>query len=135
MSRTYYENMTSHLKEFFYVITGSFIGSSLRYFIYRYGNLSFLNHGLSSTLFVNALGSFVFGLCLTQIKSSAPFGLFLAVGIIGSFTTFSTFSFESVTLLLEGKIGYFAFNILMNLSLSFLSFYIGFLINQKYFSF
>lgn len=126
--------MNLHLKEFLYVVSGGFIGTSLRYFVYRYGNLSFLNYGLSSTLFVNVVGSFIFGLLITQIKSSGPFGLFMAMGIIGSFTTFSTFSYESVHLLQEGKLGYFGLNVTLNVTLSFLAFYIGFLINQKYFA-
>lgn len=39
---------------------------------------------------------------LTETLASAELRLFIAMGVLGSFTTFSTFSFETVELIREG---------------------------------
>ena len=61
------------------------------------------------TLVVNVVGSFVLGLvyeCGTLLwQSSNEFKAFLIVGILGGFTTFSTFSLEIVVLFQKGEIG------------------------------
>lgn len=60
-----------------------------------------------STLVVNALGSFLIGVVLRLSLEGALSGearLFLAVGVLGGFTTFSTFSYETLALLQEGQV-------------------------------
>lgn len=60
------------------------------------------------TLGVNLLGSFLLGLLFAAIQREAippEFQGLLAVGVLGSFTTFSTFSLETLTLLHEGAWG------------------------------
>lgn len=54
---------------------------------------------------VNVLGSLLLGFAmvwLTETLASAELRLFVMVGLLGSFTTFSTFSFETVELIREG---------------------------------
>lgn len=54
---------------------------------------------------VNVLGSLLLGFAmvwLTETLASAELRLFVAMGFLGSFTTFSTFSFETVELIREG---------------------------------
>ncbi|MEX2473083.1 MAG: fluoride efflux transporter CrcB [Gemmatimonadota bacterium] len=54
---------------------------------------------------VNVLGSLLLGFAmvwLTETLASAELRLFVAMGFLGSFTTFSTFSFETVELIQEG---------------------------------
>ncbi len=53
------------------------------------------------TLAVNVTGSFALGFALVWLQSQAPseqFRHFVAIGFLGSFTTFSTFSYETVAL-------------------------------------
>ncbi len=60
------------------------------------------------TFAVNALGSLMIGLVfgLAQAKSISPgTTMFLAVGVLGGFTTFSAFSYETMRLLANGSIG------------------------------
>lgn len=58
------------------------------------------------TLVVNILGCFVIGLFLTMAEGrfliSPSVRVFVAVGIIGGFTTFSTLNFETLELLRDG---------------------------------
>lgn len=54
---------------------------------------------------VNVLGSLLLGFAmvwLTESLASAEVRLFVAMGFLGSFTTFSTFTFETVELIREG---------------------------------
>lgn len=57
------------------------------------------------TFSVNVVGCFVLGAAVVWIQSteaSAPVRHFLTVGLMGSFTTFSTYSFETLALLETG---------------------------------
>lgn len=75
----------------------------------------FLPYG---TLAVNVLGSLALGWLATvfldrpEINSALRLGI--AVGFLGAFTTFSTFSLESVQLLLNGAVWRAMLNIAVN---------------------
>ena len=56
------------------------------------------------TLLTNVIGSFVMGMLVSAFEQS-PMLLFATVGLCGGFTTFSTFSMQSVTLLQQGRYG------------------------------
>jgi CrcB protein len=61
-----------------------------------------------ATLAINLVGSFLFGLLLGTATSrnwSELTTLTLGTGFLGAFTTFSTFSYESYTLLRTDRIG------------------------------
>ncbi|MCF6266305.1 MAG: fluoride efflux transporter CrcB [Desulfuromusa sp.] len=73
------------------------------------------------TLFVNIVGSFllallmVFGLRSTLLSSEIRIGL--SVGFMGGFTTFSTFSYETLRLLEDGSFWQAGLNIVLNIVL------------------
>ena len=62
-----------------------------------------------STLLVNLLGAFAIGLCFALIYERAivdeRWAPFLVAGLLGSLTTFSTFSLETLSLIQRGEIG------------------------------
>ena len=70
------------------------------------------------TLAVNVIGSFllglliVFGLRSTLLSSELRIGL--TVGLMGGFTTFSTFSYETARLLEEGSLWQAGANVILN---------------------
>src|SRR6056297_615231 len=74
------------------------------------------------TVLVNVAGSFLLGLLLTmgvrQFPVSPDVRLGLAVGFLGGFTTFSTFSYQTLMLLEEGSHWSAVANVLLNVSLS-----------------
>ncbi len=93
---------------YLYLAIGSIAGAFSRY------QLGLWVTGLSgnplgfpwATFIINVSGSFVMGFFmeyLSDIASSREMRAMLTVGFCGSYTTFSTFSHESVTLLREGQ--------------------------------
>jgi fluoride exporter len=58
--------------------------------------------GFYATLFINVSGSFLIGVVIemsqTRANVSPLWRYFLATGILGGYTTFSTFSFEALSL-------------------------------------
>ncbi len=74
------------MQPFVYVFLGGAAGSVLRY-----------SAGLllpSGTFFVNMLGSFLIGLLATLLPQGSPIRSLLIVGLLGGFTTFSSFQWE-----------------------------------------
>lgn len=84
---------------------GGTTGTLLRYFVYQFAD-RYLNKVLPwGTLLVNLTGSFAIGFIWGLLeKTGLPpaFRLFVFIGILGSFTTFSTFAFDSYNLLHQG---------------------------------
>ncbi|HKI59703.1 MAG TPA: fluoride efflux transporter CrcB [Mariprofundaceae bacterium] len=68
------------------------------------------------TFAVNALGSFLLGFLFVWLiersTASELVRLALTVGMLGAFTTFSTYSLESIRLLQEGALGMAATNVM-----------------------
>ena len=60
------------------------------------------------TLFVNVVGSFLMGLLsiflVEKLNLSAEWHMAILIGVLGSFTTFSTFSMETLVLLEQGDL-------------------------------
>ena len=79
----------------------------------------------------NVLGSFVIGLLAGAI-SSGRFHLpyqartFLIVGVLGGFTTFSSFSLDTLALVRDGHQAQAFWNVLGQVSLSLLGVWVGF---------
>lgn len=99
------------------VAAGGAIGSLGRYWL-TISLVRYPPHWLPlGTVTVNVLGSFMIGLVwayLQQRSESELLRLFVAVGMLGGFTTFSTFSLETVYFLSEGEWPRAVVNILMN---------------------
>lgn len=91
------------------VAIGAAIGGVLRYVV---GQLFLQRFGPGfpyGTLFINVSGSFLIGI-VAQLALTRAFGmtplvrLLLATGILGGYTTFSTFSLDGLTLLESGML-------------------------------
>ena len=84
------------------VAAGGVVGAVARYLVYvATGHL--LGHGFPyATLIVNVVGSFAMGVLVETMalvwSTSTEMRLFLSTGILGAFTTFSTFSLDFATL-------------------------------------
>jgi fluoride exporter len=80
------------------------------------------------TFFVNVTGSFLIGIVLVLVERGtlpAEARLFLAVGILGGYTTFSSFTYETLQLLNGGDVVPVLFNTLGQLLIGLLAVYLG----------
>lgn len=111
-----------------YVALGGAIGASARYLVggwmgaWRGPNFPW------GTFFANVSGSFLIGVVLVLAEAgSLPAGAraFLAVGVLGGYTTFSSFSYESLGLLTDSGVLLMLLNTLGQLALGLVFVYFG----------
>lgn len=101
---------------------GGFFGSALRYLVGA-GVARLAGHHAFpwATLTVNVVGSFVIGVLggyvLLRDILNEQARLFVMVGMLGGFTTFSTFSNETVQLIKSGQSAVAVTNILLHVGL------------------
>ena len=102
------------------IAVGGALGSVVRYMlsglVYRSSQTLFP----VGTLFVNLSGSFVIGLLwgISERYMLSPLvRTFLFVGVLGGYTTFSTFALESYNLLNERELVMFGLNIALSVAL------------------
>ena len=81
------------------------------------------------TLAVNVLGCFLIGLLHGMAETRSLLGpdirIFLFIGVLGGFTTYSTFGFESLALLKDGAILKASLNIILHVLLGLIAVWIG----------
>jgi CrcB protein len=114
-----------------YVAIGGALGSVARYLmqtlIGKYSGVTF-PYG---TLIVNISGSIIMGLFIgwlagrQTLSNAQDLRLFIAVGILGGYTTFSSFSLEAITLYEEGKVAAMAAYIIASVVISLLGLLAG----------
>jgi len=100
---------------------GGAVGAVLRYWISS-GVYALIGRGFPyGTLVVNVLGSLVMGFLYIWLLERMPGGVamraFLLIGLLGAFTTFSTFSVETLNLMEAGQIASAVLNTLLSVVL------------------
>ena len=113
------------MKYLLFIALGGAGGAVSRYVLSNYVH-SWTNHHIPfGTLAVNVLGSFLIGilyvLIMEKMTIHQDWRSVLMVGFLGAFTTFSTFSLESIRLLEQGHIGSALFYILASVTLCILA--------------
>lgn len=88
------------------VMVGGAIGAGFRYHLSRVA-LQQMGPGFPwGTWIANLLGGLLMGVLAgtlaREVDGGAPLRLFLGVGVLGGFTTFSAFSLETYTMLVRG---------------------------------
>lgn len=103
------------------VALGGAIGASAR-FLTGVGAMRAFGHTSFpvGVLTVNILGSFIMGIFVVMAanKGLTHWGPFVMTGILGGFTTFSSFSLETVTLIERGAFGLAGLYVLLSVGLS-----------------
>lgn len=103
--------------KFVLVILGGSIGSLARYSVSGWVHGKYAGVFPLGTLTVNLVGSFLIGVLWALFESAAmspTLRVFLFVGILGGFTTFSTYSLETLSLMRDGEVRTALLNILVN---------------------
>lgn len=114
---------------------GGFIGSVLRYLtgglIYKFIDTPFIPYGTLAVNFVGCLLiGFLGGLNENHDLMSPNVSLLVFVGVLGGYTTFSTFGYESFLLLQDDQFMRAAANIVANVLLSLFGVFLGFLLHK-----
>lgn len=124
------------MREIMLVFFGAGIGGVLRFVL---GSLVYSVTGRNfpyGTLVINLSGSFIMGFLFVLITQRytnlAPYLIaFMLVGILGGYTTFSSFSIETLRLFQDGKIAYAFTNVLVSTIGGILLAWIGYISAQK----
>ena len=124
------------MAEIILVFLGAGIGGVLRFVL---GSLVYAFTGRNfpwGTLVINLTGSFIMGFLFVIITQKfndlAPYLTALVlVGVLGGYTTFSSFSIETLRLFQDGKIAYAFANVLVSTVSGILLAWLGFVIAQK----
>lgn len=109
---------------------GGAVGAALRYLVGLCCAQLSTNIFPFSTLIVNVLGCFLLGILWGLGERYTGFGntsayLMLSVGLCGAFTTFSTFSADTIRLMDSGHIFLALLYLLVSILAGFLLFYLG----------
>ena len=125
------------LRTLLIVGTGGFIGSVMRYLVQV-----FVEKGLATTFpwgtFVaNIAGSFIIGIVFAFAEKgnlmSSEWRMFLAVGICGGFTTFSSFAYNNLNMIKAHSFGQLLWNVGGSLFFGILAVYLGIILVRAIF--
>ena len=107
---------------------GSFIGGVLRYWVSGWVQSGVLTFPLG-TLVVNFIGSLILSLIMYLSEHAGLFSeeirIFWTIGLLGSFTTMSAFSYESFRLLEQNENMLFGLNMVGTVILMLAAVYLG----------
>jgi CrcB protein len=111
------------------VTIGGGIGSASRYLVSTWAAARFGADFPYGTLIVNVVGCFIIGAFMTvateRLIVSPYWRLFVTVGIVGGFTTFSSFSYETLHLLQEADALRAFYNVSLNVLVGFSATWLG----------
>ncbi|MGX5165209.1 fluoride efflux transporter FluC [Limosilactobacillus reuteri] len=86
---------------------GAAIGAVIRYIITSWWKKLRIDWPLA-TLFINITGSFLLGILTKDFASNSSIMLLFGIGLLGGYTTFSTFNVELISMMDERRWGMFA---------------------------
>lgn len=117
-----------------YAIIGGGIGSGLRYLMTDWTHKQAAGVFPWGTLWVNLIGSCIIGILWElseRISISPDLRIFVLVGILGGFTTFSSYALETINLFRAGETGYALVNIIATNVLGLLLVVAGVIISKE----
>lgn len=116
------------------LLAGGGIGTVSRHLISTHAHSLYLGIFPLGTLIVNVIGSFVIGLLWGLFDSenmSDGLKAFLFIGILGGFTTFSSYAIESYNLFKDGEMKMAVLNVLANNVFALVMVVLGFILAKS----
>lgn len=106
------------MKDFFAISVAAIIGANLRYLLSRLTAKELGPVFPYGTLFINVVGSFIVGWFVIwtteRVLIDPRWRLLVVIGFCGSFTTFSSYAFETMAFFEHGQWGLMLANIFSN---------------------
>jgi CrcB protein len=97
------------METFLIISLGAILGANARYWLGGWAAERFGTTFPYGTLIINLTGSLILGFFITQVMErflvDPRWRLLVAIGFLGAYTTFSTYTYESVNLILSGQVG------------------------------
>ena len=123
------------MSQLVYIAAGGATGALMRYWMSN-GVYAFLGRGFPyGTLTVNVVGSLFMDFCyvfmIERMDVSVEWRAALMIGLLGAFTTFSTFSIETLNLLESGEQLKAALNILLSVTLCIIGCWLGMIVGRN----
>lgn len=123
------------MSQLVYIAAGGATGALMRYWMSN-GVYAILGRGFPyGTLTVNVVGSLLMGFCyvfmIERMDVSVEWRAALMIGLLGAFTTFSTFSIETLNLLESGEQLKAALNILFSVTLCIIGCWLGIIVGRN----
>jgi len=104
------------MEKVLWISMGAVLGANLRYWVGDWAAQRFGSGFPYGTLLINLTGSFLLGLIISMSMENfiidPRLRLLLTVGFLGSYTTFSTYAYESIALISQGQWGLGLFNLI-----------------------
>jgi CrcB protein len=116
-----------------YIVIGGGIGALIRYFTSQFVNSLYNKDFSLGTIFVNCIGALLIGFLINIFDIfgiNTKWKLLIVTGFLGGYTTFSTYSIETVNYFINGNIKYGILNILINNILCILFVLLGIWLNK-----
>ena len=111
------------------IAIGGAIGSVLRYLIQVQSNHWFGSEFPYGTFIVNVVGSLLIGflsfVLVERVSVPEEIRFAILVGVLGGFTTFSTFSLDTLNFILQGNYSVAMGNVLLNVGICLLACFLG----------
>ena len=114
-----------------WIMLGSALGGAARYWCSGFAAIHFGETFPMGTLIVNVVGSFIIGFFSTLTGPDGRFLVrtetrqFVMVGICGGYTTFSSFSLQTLNLVRDGQMSFASANIVLSVALCLVAVWLG----------
>lgn len=123
------------MTQILFIAGGGAIGAILRFGVSNGVHAVFGRDFPYGTLTVNVLGSLLIGFfyitLLERVSLGPEWRAFIIIGVLGAFTTFSTFSLETFNLIEAGEIAKALLNVALSVSACLLAAWIGILVARQ----
>lgn len=95
------------MEKFLWISIGAVFGANLRYWVADWAANRWGGDFPYGTFLINMTGSFILGMVVVLITDhyiiDPRLRILITVGLLGSFTTFSTYTYESIALIQQGQ--------------------------------